>query len=68
MVVTLAAGLIRQENQEAVIKQIRRLNEIMFPQDPEAREERERALKDVLRREGEKSYKVVKVNLGERRE
>jgi hypothetical protein len=49
-----------------VLKQIRKLSELSSPEDPEKLREQEEALKDVLRREGQKSYKVRKVNLGER--
>lgn len=65
-VAALATAMMRQENQEAVLRQIRKLAEIMFPQDPEAVKEKEEAMKDVLRREGQKSYMVERINLGER--
>lgn len=65
-VATIATSMIRQENQEAVLRQMRRLNELMFPEDPKRREEQERSLRETLQREGSKSYKVRRLNLGER--
>ena len=65
-VVVLATALMRHDNQDTVIKGIRRLSGLLFPQDPEALREQEEAMKDVLRREGQKSYKVRVVKLGER--
>jgi hypothetical protein len=65
-VATIATASMRAENQEAVVKQMRRLNEVLYPEDPRKREEQEALMKQTLRREGAKSYKVNKVNLGER--
>jgi hypothetical protein len=68
VVATLATAMMRYENQDSVIKQVRRLGDLLYPEDPEKKREREEELKDVLRREGAKSYKVMKINLGERRQ
>lgn len=65
-VVALASAFIRQENQETVVKEIRKLHELISPQDPKAKADREARMKHMLRREGAKSYKVEAVNLGER--
>lgn len=65
-VVIMATALMRHDNQESVLRQVRHLAELLYPEDPEKKLEQEEALKDVLRREGEKSYKVMKVDLGER--
>lgn len=65
---TLATAMMRYENQDSVIKQVRRLGDLLYPEDPAKKQEREQELKDVLRREGVKSYKVMQINLGERRE
>lgn len=67
-VMVIASALVRQENQDAVMKQVRRLQELIYPEDPETQELRDKAMKDVLRREGAKSYKVEVVKLGERGE
>lgn len=67
-VAVLATALVRPENQESVVKQMRRLGEILFPEDREKRQEQEELMQDVLRREGRKSYKVRRINLGERGE
>jgi hypothetical protein len=64
----IATCMVRHENQDSVMKQMRRLHEVMFPQDPKERQAHEDALKDVLQREGQKSYKVRRLNLGERGE
>lgn len=66
IVTVLAAASVRADNQESVQKQMRRLNELLFPEDAEKRAEQEEMMRDVLRREGAKSYKVRKVKLGER--
>lgn len=56
--VVLATGVMRQENKDAVLKQVRRLGDLMFPEDPEAKRVREEAMKSLLASEGAKSYKV----------
>jgi len=63
-VVVLATASMSHENQEVVLKQVRALSQLMFPEDPEKMREQEEALKDVLRREGRKSYKVRRIALG----
>lgn len=65
-VVVIATACMRPENQDTVIKQVRRLSELAFPEDAEAREEREEALRQTLRSEGAKSYRVQKLYIGER--
>jgi len=65
-VATLATAQMRHENQEAVVKQLRRLGQLLCPEDPEMIREQEEAMEDILRREGAKSYRVRKVKLGER--
>lgn len=65
-VTVLACASMRADNQEAVQKHMRRLNEMLFPEDSGKRMEQEEMMRDVLRREGVKSYKVRKVKLGER--
>ena len=60
--------MMKYENQEAVISQMRQLNELLYPHDPKKKQEHDEALKDVLRREAQKSYKVMNVNLGDRSE
>lgn len=67
-VVVIATALVRQENQDAVSKQLRRLQDLLLPQDPEKKAQREAQMKDLLRREGAKSYSVEVVKLGERGE
>ena len=67
-VAVLATASMRHDNQDSVLKQIRKLAEIVFPEDKEKLREQEGVLKDVLRREGQKSYKVRRINLGERSE
>jgi hypothetical protein len=64
-VATLATALIRHDNQDSVVRQMRRLTELLFPEDERKRDEQEEAMKDVLKREAQKSYNVRKVNLGE---
>ena len=61
-VAVLATALMRNENKDAVLKQMRRLGDLLFPEDPEAREAREEAMKALLRREGAKSYKVRQIH------
>ena len=68
IVATLATALIRHENQESVVRQMRKLGELLFPEDEKKREEQEEAMKDVLRHESKKSYNVRKVNLDQRGE
>jgi hypothetical protein len=63
-VAVLATASMRQENQEAVVKQMRKLSELISPEDKGVREEQETMMKDALRREGAKSYKVRTVKLG----
>lgn len=67
-VAVLATAAMRHDNQDSVLKQIRKLAEFAFPEDKEKLLEQEEAMKDVLRREGQKSYKVRRINLGERGE
>jgi hypothetical protein len=62
----LATALMRHDNQDMVIKQMRKLSDLLFPRDQEMVRKQEGAMKDVLRREGRKSYKVKVVKLGER--
>ena len=66
-VAVIATASMRAENQDSVIKQMKKLGELLFPENAKEREQQEEMMKDTLRREGGKSYKVQKVNLGERR-
>lgn len=67
-VLVIASALVRQENQEAVMKQVRKLHALINPQDPKIEAQRVEQMKQVLRSEGAKSYKVEVVKLGERSE
>ncbi len=66
-VAVIATAAMRGENQESVIKQMKKLGELLFPENAKQREQQEALMKDTLRREGAKSYKVEVVKLGERR-
>jgi hypothetical protein len=66
-VAVIATAGMRGDNQDSVVKQMKRLGEMLFPENAKVREQQEELMKDTLRREGGKSYKVEKVNLGERR-
>lgn len=65
-VVVLAAAMMTAENQDSVIKAVRRLGTLMFPRDEEAEAAREEAMKQTLRAESTKSYKVHKLFFGDR--
>ena len=65
-VVVLASAMIRHDNQDSVLKQLKRLNELINPEDKGLLKNQDKVLKDTLRREGAKSYKVEVVKLGER--
>ena len=66
-VAVIATASMRGENQETVLKQMRKLGELLFPDDARRREAQDEVMRDTLRREGGKSYKVEVVKLGERR-
>ena len=65
-IVAIVAATMRPDNYENASKALKRLSETMFPKDEKAEEERDDALRETLRIEGKKSYKVHKINLGER--
>ena len=65
-VVTLATASMRSENQDTVVKQVKRLSALMFPENEEERDDREESLRQTLRSEGSKSYRVQKLYIGER--
>lgn len=66
-VAVIATAAMRAENQDSVIKQMKKLGELLFPGNSKQRQHQEELMKDTLRREGGKSYKVEVVKLGERR-
>lgn len=63
----LTTALMRSENQDTLLKMMRKLGEYMFPEGAEVRQAHEEAMREVLRREGQKSYKVDVLRLGERK-
>jgi hypothetical protein len=65
-IVAIVAATMRPENYESASKALKKLGSLMFPRDEKAEDEREGALRETLRIEGKKSYKVHKINLGER--
>jgi type III secretory pathway component EscV len=66
-VVVVATASMSHETQEATIKQLRRLAELMFPDDHKVKKRHQELLEERLRTEGAKSYKVERVQLGERK-
>ena len=58
IITILATGLINQGNREVMLKQIRELEENMFPEDPEIKAKRTQALEELISEESQKEYKV----------
>jgi len=65
-VVVLATAMMRPENQESVLKAAKRLAGLMFPEDKARAEVRDAQLRETLKTEGAKSYKVRRLKLGDR--
>lgn len=65
--VVMASAMTRPENAESVKKALTKLSELMFPEDEQAREAREESMRETLRVEGQKSYKVERMFVGDRR-
>lgn len=66
-IAVIAAAMVRPENVESVKKALSRLSELMFPEDARAKEAREEQMRETLRVESQKSYKVQKMFDGDRR-
>jgi len=63
-VAIMATAMMRHETQDTVIKQMRKLAELLYPEDPEQKQAHEESMKEILRQEGAKSYKVTRIDLG----
>jgi hypothetical protein len=66
-IAVLVAAVMRHENADTVIKQLQRLHDLMFPGDEKQREDRESQMREIMKSEGEKSYRIRRVYLGEKR-
>lgn len=66
-VAVMAVACMRHENSETVVKQLQKLRELMFPGDGKAEEKTKEEMKQILKSEGAKSYRVRRVYLGEKR-
>lgn len=56
----LATGLVTKDNSDRMVKSMRRLQEIMFPEDPVAKAKREKVLKELIQEETKKEYTIRK--------
>jgi hypothetical protein len=66
-VAVMALASVRPENADAVIKSLGTLRDLMFPGDGVERKNREAQMREIMKSEGEKSYKVQRVYLGDKR-
>lgn len=66
-VTVIASASINEGNKDSVMSSMKRLTEMVYPDDPKKKAAQDKLLKDTLTREGAKSYKIAKLNLGERK-
>ncbi len=66
-IATLAAAVMRHDNADTVVKQLQRLHDLMFPGDQRKRSDRDTHIREIMKSEGEKSYRIRRVYLGEKR-
>lgn len=66
-IAVLVSAVMRHENADTVVKQLQRLHNLMFPGDERKRAERDSQMGEIMKSEGEKSYRIRRVYLGEKR-
>lgn len=66
-IAVLVTAMARHENADAVVKALGKLRDLMFPGEEQGRRDRETQLREIMKSEGEKSYKVQRAYLGDKR-
>ena len=65
-VVVLATAMMNTGNKDGVIAAVRTLTKLMFPEDKALAAASEERMRETLKTEGVKSYRVKRLKLGER--